>query len=200
MFVDQPYFLTDLLDIFWDVLSPFIINFNKPWHFKNLSFKWHNNLVSSFCAPRLLKWFWILKTSYMFILAGLLFMCIMYLLNLRTVVLRFYLVSKSPWSSRMLVKCKSKISTTKEKVLCWVQNLAFLQVTIRFRWASLVAQSVKNVPAMQEIRIRSLGWEDPLEKANGNPLQYSCLEKSMDRGASWATVHGIAKSRTRLSD
>ena len=63
-----------------------------------------------------------------------------------------------------------------------------------------MAQSVKNVPAMQEIRIRSLGWEDPLEKANGNSLQYSCLEKSMDRGASWATVHGIAKSRTRLSD
>ena len=35
---------------------------------------------------------------------------------------------------------------------------------------------------------------------NGNPLQYSCLEKSMDRGAWWATVHGPAKSRTGLSD
>ena len=35
---------------------------------------------------------------------------------------------------------------------------------------------------------------------NGNPLQYSCLENSMDRGAWWATVHGVAKSRTRLSD
>ena len=34
---------------------------------------------------------------------------------------------------------------------------------------------------------------------NGNPLQYSCLENSIDRGAWWATVHGIAKSRTRLS-
>ena len=33
-----------------------------------------------------------------------------------------------------------------------------------------------------------------------NPLQYSCLENSMDRGAWWATVHGIAKSQTRLSD
>ena len=31
---------------------------------------------------------------------------------------------------------------------------------------------------------------------NGNPLQYSCLENSMDRGAWWATVHGVAKSRT----
>ena len=35
---------------------------------------------------------------------------------------------------------------------------------------------------------------------NGNPLQYSCLENSMDRGAWWAIVHGVAKSRTRLRD
>ena len=37
-------------------------------------------------------------------------------------------------------------------------------------------------------------------EGNGNPLQYSGLENSMDRGAWWATVHGVAKSRTRLSD
>ena len=37
-------------------------------------------------------------------------------------------------------------------------------------------------------------------EGNGNPVQYSCLENSMDRGAWWATVHGIAKSHTRLSD
>ena len=35
---------------------------------------------------------------------------------------------------------------------------------------------------------------------NGNPLQYSCLENSMDRGTWWAAVHGILKSQTRLSD
>ena len=33
---------------------------------------------------------------------------------------------------------------------------------------------------------------------NGNPLQYSCLENPMDRGAWWATVHGVAKSQTQL--
>ena len=33
---------------------------------------------------------------------------------------------------------------------------------------------------------------------SGNPLQYSCLENSMDRGAWWVTVHGVTKSRTRL--
>ena len=35
---------------------------------------------------------------------------------------------------------------------------------------------------------------------HGNPLQYSCLENPMDRGAWWTTVHGVAKSWTRLSD
>ena len=35
---------------------------------------------------------------------------------------------------------------------------------------------------------------------NGNPLQYSCLRNPMDRGAWWAVVHGVAKSRTQLSD
>ena len=48
-------------------------------------------------------------------------------------------------------------------------------------WASLGAQTVKNLPAMQETRVQSLGWEDPLEK-NANPLQYSDLENSMERG------------------
>ena len=37
-------------------------------------------------------------------------------------------------------------------------------------------------------------------EGNGNPLQYSCLENPMDKGAWWATVHGVAKSWTRLSD
>ena len=37
-------------------------------------------------------------------------------------------------------------------------------------------------------------------EGNGNPLQYSCLENPMDRGAWWATVHGVTKSWTRLHD
>ena len=127
-------------------------------------------------------------------------------------------------------------------------------------WASLVAQRVKHLPAMQETWVRSLGQEDPLEKemathsstpawkipwtekpgrlqsmgsrraghnwvtslghlvlaqsklnvgcyyswcspggGNGNLLQCSCLGNPIDRGAWWATVHGVTKSRTRLS-
>ena len=53
---------------------------------------------------------------------------------------------------------------------------------------SLVAQMVKNPPAKWETQVRKI----PGEK-NGNPLQYSCLENSMDRGDWRATVHGIAR-------
>ena len=66
------------------------------------------------------------------------------------------------------------------------------QLTYR---ASLMAQMVKNLPAMQETQVRSLGWVDPrIRKCL--PIQYSCLENSMDVGAWWATVHGVAKSCT----
>ena len=53
----------------------------------------------------------------------------------------------------------------------------------------LVAQMVKNSPAMQETRVQSLGQEDPLEKGNGNPLQYSYLENLMDGGPWWAKYY-----------
>ena len=43
-------------------------------------------------------------------------------------------------------------------------------------WASLVAQLVKNPPAMRETWVQSLGWEDPLEKGKATQLQYSGLE------------------------
>ena len=71
-----------------------------------------------------------------------------------------------------------------------------------YLWASLVAQMVKNLPAVQEIQVPFLGWEDlgsiPGE-GNGYPLQYSGLQNTTDRGAWWATVHGVAESQIRLS-
>ena len=45
-----------------------------------------------------------------------------------------------------------------------------------------MAQTVKNPPAMQETQVQSLGGEDPLEKGMATPLQYSCLENSMEPG------------------
>ena len=61
--------------------------------------------------------------------------------------------------------------------------------------ASLVAQLVKNLPAMQETWVRSLGWEDSPGEGKGYPLQYCDLENSMD-----CIVHGVTKSQTRLRD
>ena len=59
----------------------------------------------------------------------------------------------------------------------------------------LVAQVVKNLLAMQEILGLIPGSGRFPGEGNGNLLQYSCLENSMDRGAWWATVHGVTKSR-----
>ena len=55
---------------------------------------------------------------------------------------------------------------------------------------------VKNLPAVQETQVQSLGREDPLENRMATPLQYSCLGNSMDRGY----YSKVTKSWTRLSD
>ena len=62
---------------------------------------------------------------------------------------------------------------------------------LQYSWASLVAQLVKNPPAMRETWVRSLGWEDSLEKEKAYLLQYSGLENSID-----CIVHGVTKSQT----
>ena len=66
----------------------------------------------------------------------------------------------------------------------------------KFLGGSDIKESACNVGNSGSI---SVSGRSPGE-GNGNPLQHSCLENSMDRGAGRATVHGIAKSRTRLSD
>ena len=66
--------------------------------------------------------------------------------------------------------------------------------------ASLVAQMVKNLPAMWETRVQSLDWDDPLEKGMATRSRILAWRIPMDRGAWWATVHGVAKSWTQLSN
>ena len=66
--------------------------------------------------------------------------------------------------------------------------------------ASLVAYMVKIPPAMQETWARSLGWEDPLEEGMAIHSSILAWRIPMDRGAWQATVLGVAKSRTQLSD
>ena len=58
----------------------------------------------------------------------------------------------------------------------------------------------KNLLAMQDMQVQSLGQEDSSGEENDNPLQYSCLGNSVDRGAWWATVHGVAKGEKKISD
>ena len=64
------------------------------------------------------------------------------------------------------------------KSLGWEEPLGKgIGYPLQYSWASLVAQMVKNPPAMPDTWVQSLDWEDPLEGEHGNPLQYSCLEK-----------------------
>ena len=65
---------------------------------------------------------------------------------------------------------------------------------LQYSLASPVTQLVKNLPAAWETWVQSLGWEDPLEKGEDYPLHHSCTDNSMDRGAWWATGHGVTKS------
>ena len=62
---------------------------------------------------------------------------------------------------------------------------------------------VKNPPAKARDNTRDAGlisgWGRAPGEGNGNPFQYSCMENSLDRGAWWATVHGVKKSQTRVS-
>ena len=92
----------------------------------------------------------------------------------RTSLCFLYLYSQMPWAMQI----KREFDLFKEQL------------------ASLVAQTVKNLPAVQETQVQSQGWEYTPGEGNGNPLQYSFLENPMDRGAWQATVHGFAKNRT----
>ena len=68
-----------------------------------------------------------------------------------------------------------------------------------FPGGSVVKYSRLPMQETQETWVRSLGQEDPLEEGMATHSS-TCLENPMDRGAWWATVHGVAKSQTQLTD
>ena len=71
---------------------------------------------------------------------------------------------------------------------------------LQYFWASLVAQTVKNPPAMWETWVQFLGWEDTLEEGTATLSSILAWRIPMVRGAWWVTVHRLSKSQTRLSD
>ena len=123
------------------------------------------------------------------------------------------LMSEEPW----ILPCM----TTEAAIIGWqylsdlnlwliqIREARFIVILFAQAWLlscvwllrpSLVAQVVKNLPAMQETWVWFLGWEEFPGEGNGNPLQDSCLENSMDKGAWQATVPEVTKSWTWLSD
>ena len=89
----------------------------------------------------------------------------------------------------------------KQEQLWWkTENLGLSKMDFR---ASQVALVVKNLPAnagdLKDMDL-ILGSRRSPAGGHGDPLQYSCLESPMDRGTWRATVHRVAKSRTRLCD
>ena len=72
-------------------------------------------------------------------------------------------------------------------------------LSVGFPGSTVVKNQSANAGGATDVGLMPGSGRSPGE-GNGNPLQYSCLENPMDRGAWWATVHGVAKSQTRLSD
>ena len=74
----------------------------------------------------------------------------------------------------------------------WLSNFTSLH-PLQYSWASLVAQMVKNPPALQETWVWSPDWEDSLEEGMANHSSFLAWRIPMDRGAWRAIVHRVAK-------
>ena len=97
---------------------------------------------------------------------------------------------------------------SKERILVKAQTF---QATLYFciKYLNFISYAYWGFPGGSEVKSSSRNAGDlgsipgsgrsPGE-GNGNPLQYSCLKNPMEGGAWWATVHGVAKSQTRLSE
>ena len=73
-------------------------------------------------------------------------------------------------------------------VCAYIHQKYLLSITV-FAGGSVA----KDMPPMQEMQVLSLDHKDSPGEGNGNPLQYFCLGNPMDKGAWWATVHGVEK-------
>ena len=86
------------------------------------------------------------------------------------------------------------------QLLCEADTLLFFFLTFYFVLEYSWLIPTKNLPAMQETLVQSLGLQDPLEKGMETHSSILAWKIPMDKGAWQATVHGVTKSRTRPSD
>ena len=110
-------------------------------------------------------------------------------------------MNQSSWVLPLPIPCfifslQQKSSLERLPVLCISMSCLTNDVS---EGLSLVAKTLKNLPAARETQVRSLGWEDPLEEGMATHSSILAWRIPMDRGAWRAAVHGFAKSRTRLS-
>ena len=146
--------------------------------------------------------------------------------NIRQVKMQILKLSQCSWTKRQKIKkCKTKqiiipkcptlerknrdhrrdviIINTKNHPRRDLLQLKYFSESLQnetpHNRASLVPQMEKTLPPMQKTWIWSLGWENPLDE--GMAIHFSILAWiPMDRGPWWATVHGVTKSQTQLSD
>ena len=111
--------------------------------------------------------------------------------------LLIYTEENATFDQNFQVKEGQEVDTQKYTVL-WTQVCPF-DISYTHNQASLLAQMVKNLPAMWETWVLSLGWEDPLEEGMATHSSILPWRMPMGRGAWQPTVHGVAKSQTQLS-
>ena len=102
------------------------------------------------------------------------------------------------WASLVAQLVKNPLALQETSVPFWVGKIPGegIGYPLQYSQASLVAQTVKSLPTMRETWAQSLGWEDPLEEGMATHSSILAWRIPMDRGAWWATVHGIAKNQT----
>ena len=103
----------------------------------------------------------------------------------------------SSWEPRLISLCEHPVFSSVWQLSLRSQESLHLELQPS---NSLVAQMVKRLPAMRETRDQSLGWEDPLEKEMATHSSTLAWKIPWMEEPSRATVHGITKSRMRLSD
>ena len=106
------------------------------------------------------------------------------------------------WASRVAQLVRIRQQCRRPQFDSWVEKFPRegIALPLQYSWASQMAQIVKNPPAMWKTYIQSLSWEDPLEEGLATHSSILVWKTPMDRGAWWATVHGVAKSQTWLTN